>query len=166
MDLEGSCYCGRIRFTVVSHTPYPYLRCYCTVCRKTAGAGGYAVNIMAQADTLRVTGEEHLGFHQARIEDEAQPGRLKTSPGKRYFCRHCGSPLWVADPRWAGWIYPFAGAIDTPLPAPPERAHMMLDFRAPWCEPSQGERDVHFGRYPDEGIAEWHERHGLHERRR
>ena len=53
MKLEGSCHCGAVHFTVESHTPYPFLRCYCSICRKTAGGGGYAINIMG--DGLRDT---------------------------------------------------------------------------------------------------------------
>jgi hypothetical protein len=28
-----------------SHTPYPYQRCYCSICRKSAGGGGYAITV-------------------------------------------------------------------------------------------------------------------------
>ena len=38
MRLEGSCRCGAISFSVDSHTPYPYQRCYCSICRKSAVA--------------------------------------------------------------------------------------------------------------------------------
>ena len=63
MEIQGSCYCGQVKFTAVSHTPYPYMRCYCSMCRKTAGGGGYSINIMAQADTFKVEGEEHVAVH-------------------------------------------------------------------------------------------------------
>src|ERR1043166_9390319 len=132
MKLQGSCYCGRVTFAAGSHTPYPYMRCYCSISSKTAGGGGYAINIMAQADTLEIHGSEHLVFHQARIADADRPGEFNTSSGKRHFCTHCGSALWIADPEWPQWIYPFASAIDTPLPKPPETFHIMLDFAAPW----------------------------------
>src|SRR3546814_2581266 len=42
MQLTGSCHCGAVRFTVDSVNPYPYQRCYCSICRKTQGGGGYA----------------------------------------------------------------------------------------------------------------------------
>jgi hypothetical protein len=161
--IKGSCYCGRVSYTAVSHTPYPYMRCYCSICRKTAGGGGYAINIMAESDTLKVEGEEHLVFHQARIEDEERPGETRISPGRRGFCRHCGSAMWVADPRWPQWIYPFASAVDTPLPRPPEIVHIMLDFAAPWVELPEGEGHRLFARYPDESILDWHKRHGVWE---
>jgi len=51
MRLEGSCRCGAISFSVDSNTPYPYQRCYCSICRKSAGSGGYAINIMGRAET-------------------------------------------------------------------------------------------------------------------
>ena len=42
MLLEGSCHCGKVHYTVESHTPYPFNRCYCSTCRKLDGGGGYA----------------------------------------------------------------------------------------------------------------------------
>ena len=80
----------------------------------------------------------------------------------RYFCRECGSPLWAADPRWAEWIFPYASAVNTPLPVPPETVHIMLDFKAPWIEVPTGKAHKHFDRYPDESIIDWHQRHGLY----
>ena len=39
MLLKGSCHCGAVRFSLNSRTPYPYMRCYCSICRKTGGGG-------------------------------------------------------------------------------------------------------------------------------
>jgi hypothetical protein len=41
----------------------------------------------------------------------------------------CGSALWVWDPRWPELVHPFASAIDTELPVPPKRNHMMLSSK-------------------------------------
>jgi hypothetical protein len=61
-------------------------------------------------------------------------------------------------------VHPIASAIDTPLPEPPERVRVMLEFAAPWCEvPEKGKGEWHFARYPKESIEEWHLRHGMHE---
>jgi hypothetical protein len=35
MMLDRSC--GAVRFRVRSRHPYPYQRCYCSICRKTQG---------------------------------------------------------------------------------------------------------------------------------
>lgn len=164
MKIDGSCYCDAIRFSAISHTPCPYMRCYCSICRKTGGGGGYAINIMAEADSLQVSDTQgKLAFHQARIEDAQNPGRMRVSPGKRYFCSGCGSALWVADPRWAQCVYPFASAVDTPLPIPPETVHIMLAFKAPWVTVPDGEGHRHFDRYSDEAIIDWHKRLGVYD---
>ena len=34
MHLEGSCHCGEVSFSLTSAHPYPYQRCYCSICRK------------------------------------------------------------------------------------------------------------------------------------
>ena len=48
MELQGSCRCGLVKFSCDSHTPCPYMRCYCSICRKVGGSGGFGINIMGQ----------------------------------------------------------------------------------------------------------------------
>ena len=160
MKLEGSCHCGAVKFRVESHTPYPFMRCYCSICRKTAGGGGYAINIMGDAATLSVRGAKAVSVYRARIREHAGE-RPKLSTARRHFCSKCGSALWAFDPQWPQWIYPFAGAIDTPLPKPPEHVELMLDFAAPWVEIPGGSGHTHFREYPTESIADWHAKRGL-----
>jgi len=155
MDLEGSCHCGKVRFQVRAMAPSPFMRCYCSICRKTAGSGGYAINLGADFTTLKVQGEEHLSVYNARMPDG------HASSGQRHFCRHCGSALWLYDPTWPELVHPHASAIDTPLPLPPQRTHMMLGSRANWAVPELREGDQRFDEYPEESLADWHRRHGL-----
>ncbi len=159
MQLKGSCHCGKVQFELTSHHPYPFNLCYCTICRKTAGGGGYAINLGGVADSLHVKGSAHVQIYQARLSDTT--GRKEKSAARRHFCRHCGSPLWVWDPRWPALIHPFASAVDTPLPTPPERVHLMLGSKAAWVQPSMGEHDQAYEAYPDEAIADWHQRLNL-----
>ncbi|MDT8449447.1 MAG: GFA family protein [Wenzhouxiangellaceae bacterium] len=154
MLLKGSCHCRRVRFEVDSPHPYPFNYCYCSICRKTAGGGGFAINLGARAETLQVRGREHVNVYYATIDGEQ-------SPGERHFCRHCGSALWVFDPRWPDLVHPFASAVDSVLPVPPERVHLMLSSKANWVPVPEGRTERHFDEYPDESLAEWHERHGL-----
>ena len=154
MRLEGSCHCGAVRFSVTSHTPHPYMRCYCSICRKTAGGGGYAINLMGEAKSLAVEGGESLTVYRARIDGGE-------SPLERRFCRVCGSALWAWDPRWPELVHPFASAIDTALPKPPERVHIMLDHAAPWVEVPAGPGETRFAEYPEESIEGWHRARGL-----
>jgi hypothetical protein len=155
MLLKCSCHCQAVRFTLKSNEPVPFMRCYCSICRKTAGSGGFAINLGGDFKTLKVKGREHLSVYRARL------GRGKVSPAERHFCKVCGSPLWVWDPRWPDLVHPHAGAIDTPLPVPPKAAHIMLGSRANWVAVQRARGDSSFEEYPDFSLAQWHARHGV-----
>jgi hypothetical protein len=159
LTLRGSCRCGAVSFSVESHTPVPYQLCYCAICRKTAGGGGYAINIMGDAATLKVEGEDAIGVFQAEIRDE--DGSCYVSSGQRRFCKGCGTALWMYDPTWPDLVHPFASAIDTDLPVAREKTHLMLRFKASWVEPDIGPGDQAFDGYPVESIEEWHRKRGL-----
>ncbi len=159
MLLEGSCHCRAVTFTLDSHTPQPFMWCYCSLCRKVGGGGGFAINIMADASTLTVSDSDAVADYRIKRRDR-DPDKFDTA--HRFFCRHCGTMLWAANDLYQDWIYPFASAIDTPLPQPTERVHMMLDFKAPWVAVPEGAHEVHFGRYPQESIEHWHRQRGLY----
>jgi len=158
MRLRGSCHCGAVRFACDSTAPYPFMRCYCSICRKTGGAGGYAINLHADAATLTVDGEDAINVYRAWLD---HPQRTQKSRGERRFCRHCGSALWVWDPRWPELVHPFAAAIDTPLPRPPQSTHIMLAAKPDWVAPCIAPGDLQFDAYPNESLVAWHERHDL-----
>lgn len=160
MHLEGSCHCKAVKFTVDSPHPVPYMRCYCTICRKTSGGGGYAINLGADFESLRAEGEENIRIYQATIADP-QTGKTEKSPAERNFCGLCGSALWLWDPRWPELVHPFASAIDSELPAASSHNHIMLTSKASWVPLNKSADDKCFDGYPDESLAEWHERVGM-----
>jgi hypothetical protein len=135
------------------------MRCYCSICRKTNGAGGYGINLGGDARTLEVTGQEHIAVYRARLPDGE--GGATESTAERRFCKRCGSGLWLYSPEWPDLVHPFASAIDTDLPRAPEHTHIMLDSKAGWVPVEAGGRDRRFDGYPDESLAAWHERLGL-----
>lgn len=145
MKLQGSCHCGAVHFSVDAYASMPYMRCYCSICRKTAGGGGYAINLGAHAGTLEVEGVENITVYRAR-----------PAGAERRFCKICGSALWVWDASWPDLVHPFASAIDTALPEPPKNEHIMLQFKAPWVKVEAGPDDVMFQSYPDLSLADWH----------
>lgn len=153
MLLEGSCHCQAVRFSVESHEPVPFMRCYCSICRKTAGTGGFAINLGADHATLKVDGMEHVSVYRATMAG-GHP-----SSGHRHFCQRCGTALWLWDPTWPELVHPHAGAIDTPLPVPPSVTHMMLGSKPDWVEAHVKAGDLAFDAYPEESLAEWHRRH-------
>ncbi|NNN26581.1 MULTISPECIES: GFA family protein [Pseudomonas] len=159
MLLEGSCHCGAVHFSLHSAHPYPYQRCYCSICRKTQGGGGYAINLGGEAASLRVRGRKHISIYHAKLREEGQ--RTRTSGAERHFCSLCGSGLWLYDARWPELIHPFASAIDTPLPVPPEHTYLLLRSKASWVEVQATPHDLQFDDYPQESIAQWHQRLSL-----
>lgn len=160
MKLEGSCHCQSVQFSLTSYHPYPFNVCYCTICRKTAGSSGSAINLSGDAESLKIEGKEHLSVYQARKID-SETTAVSESPMQRNFCRICGSHLWCWDPRWPELLHPHAGAIDTELPKAPERTHLMLGAKHSWVPLALSEHDQCFDEYPSESIAEWHERNHL-----
>jgi len=160
MHLKGSCHCGKVKFAVESAEPVPFMRCYCSICRKTAGAGGYAINLGADAQSMRVTGKKFVGIYRARLPNKAGNG-TRLSSARRHFCTRCGSALWVWDPTWPEHIHPHAGAIDTPLPVPPGNVHCLVGSKASWVKIEGEPDDPRFKEYPDMSLAQWHERKGL-----
>ncbi len=160
MHLQGSCHCGQVAFSLHCAHPYPFNLCYCSICRKTAGGGGFAINLGGDYATLKVEGKEHVSIYQAMITD-ADTGERQQSSAQRHFCSNCGSALWLWDPNWPELVHPLASAIDTELPVPPERTHLMLNSRVPWVKVHAEPDDKLFEGYPDESLAQWHRRLGL-----
>ena len=157
MRLEGSCHCRAVRFTVDAPSPVPFMRCHCSICRKTAGSGGYAINLGADAASLKVRGRRHLGIYHAVMREAGR--RATRSQAARHFCLKCGSPLWLWDPRWPELMHPHASAIDTPLPTPPEVVEAALEFAPAWVDVPKGRGHVHHALWPAESLEEWHQRH-------
>lgn len=166
MKLEGGCHCGKVRFTVDSNAPYPFMRCYCSICRMTAGSGGYGINLSGRFETMKIVGAESVSTYQVELCRTARgtgapEGELTTT--RRAFCSHCSTALWVYSPEWPELVHPFAGVVSTTLPRPPEIVHIMLEHKPDWVDVPEGPGHVHFQGYPEESIEAWHRRHGLWE---
>ena len=157
--VSGRCVCGAVRWSY--EEPFTaMLYCHCSICRKQQGGGGFAINLGADSATLKYTGKRHLGLYRAEIEDDERP-HCEVSTGERRFCRKCGSALWLYDPTWPELVHPFASAIDSELPKPPQRTHLLLKYKASWVEPEIRKGDLVFEVYPEESIADWHKRTGM-----
>jgi hypothetical protein len=160
LTLHGSCRCGAVSFRCDSHTPVPYQRCYCSICRKTAGGGGYAINLGGIAASLAVTDpDRRIRIFHAELRDA--DGACRVSTAERHFCSGCGTALWAFSPEWPELVHPFASAIDTDLPVPPSSVHLMLRFKPAWVILQQGPDDALFDLYPTQSLEDWHRERGL-----
>src|SRR5918992_1123761 len=117
MRLEGSCHCVAVRFSLQSAHPYPFNLCYCSICRKSAGAGGFAINLSGSYARLQIEGDDHIRVYHAVLRD-SEGTEIRRSDAERHFCGSCGSALWLWDPNWPELVHPHASAIDTELPKP------------------------------------------------
>ena len=102
--------------------------------------------------------EERKCTDEPRTDEHDERPRCEVSTGERNFCKKCGSALWLYDPTWPDLVHPFASAIDSKLPKPRERVHIMLKYKASWVEPNIRKGDKQFELYPEESIADWHKR--------
>jgi hypothetical protein len=115
---------------------------------------------MGDASTLKVSGAKNVSVYRVRAKNKGSK-RGTLSHARRSFCAKCASALWVWDPQWPESVYPFASAIDTPLPKPKRDIEMMLNYAAPWADVPKGRAHKHYEEYPKESIAGWHKKHGL-----
>src|SRR5690606_33807453 len=83
------------------------------------------------------------------------------SPAERHSFGERGSALWVWDPSKPELILPIPAGNHRPLAMPAGRRQRMLGSKAPRVEVRTDPRDKRFDEYPEESIAEWHERLGL-----
>lgn len=155
--LTGSCQCGKIAFSLESETPVPFMFCYCSICRKTGGSA-FGCNIMGLRETLRVRGKALLRSYHARIREPGKATRV--SKAERWFCGACGTHLYLSDDRWPTGVWPYASAIDTPLPIPKRPISIMTRFKPAWAPAWLFTHGKNFERYPELSIADWHEREG------
>ena len=161
MTLQGSCRCEAVRFTVNSHAPYPYQLCYCSICRKTAGGGGYAINLSAVAATLDVKGRKAIGVYRARYATRmvaiARSARASAISARSARAR-CG----CTTPRGPTSLHPFASIIDTRAAGAAGAHASDAALQAQLGESRRSARsDLTFDLYPKQSIEQWHKQHGL-----
>ncbi|CAE6530718.1 unnamed protein product [Rhizoctonia solani] len=154
VELKGSCHCGAVNFKCLSNTPVPYqVSKFIRICRKVGGYMG-SVNIMGLTKSLSVEGESNVKSYSPKHSETGEP-----LTSKRFFCQNCGSMLWLHDPSWDEWIYPFASAIDTPLPKAEKTLAIMRSSCPDYVPVPEGSAVLE--KYNDEGIEQWHKSRGV-----
>jgi hypothetical protein len=118
--LKGSCQCEGVQFVVDAIEPTG-VNCYCTICRKIAGAP-FAAVVMAKRGSFRIErGQELLAKHNA-------------TPGfDRWHCSRCFSPVYgdVAASSEMPLFFP-ATAFDAAEIAHLRFDHMFVRSLVPW----------------------------------
>jgi hypothetical protein len=107
---SGGCLCGKVRI-VASGRPYRVGLCHCLDCRKHHGALFHATAIFPQ-DAVAIEGETR-GY------------------AGRFFCPHCGSPVFA---RTTDEVEVSLGALDAPDQLMPTY-ELWTDRRERWLPP-------------------------------
>jgi hypothetical protein len=115
------------------------------------------INLGGDMGTMKIEGEEYLADYRAQVE---RKGRVAQSKHRRFFCQRCGCHLYAWHESWPDLVHPVASAIDTPLPEPPARVHLMLGSKANWVPAEAGPEDEQYEEYPRKSLADWHAEHG------
>ena len=121
-DLEGGCLCGAVRYRATALDGDVADYCHCGQCRKASGAPVSAW-IQVPPDRFTLTRGEPRAFHSS-------------ARGTRWFCGHCGGPLYMTDPenRSVGIAL---GSLDAPARVRPT-VHGWFGARLPWLEIADG----------------------------
>jgi hypothetical protein len=102
MRIIGGCLCGSVRFEGNAN-PQFQVKCYCTDCRKTSGAG-FAAMMGFPEDAISFRGEAR------EFCSRADSGR----DAIRAFCPTCGSGVYARNSGMPGMIFVRASALDDP----------------------------------------------------
>lgn len=118
MEYVGSCLCGQITFTMKGPVD-DYGYCHCSMCRKASGSAHSAnVTVMESDFELR--------------DPNAYIKEYMSSPGThRFFCSHCGSPIYTRKDARPDTVRVRLGALDTPFEKTASR-HTFVANKAPW----------------------------------
>ena len=117
--IGGSCLCGGIRFEIDGKVSGVGL-CHCSICRKVSGTASNAVVATARKSFRWVQGEDKVQVY------------TRETGWRSAFCRGCGSPAPLLDPRGKIYVVP-AGTLDDD-PGTRVEQHIFVGSKAPWDE--------------------------------
>ncbi len=117
MVMKGGCLCGKISYRI-SGNIVGINYCHCKQCQKASGSA-FATSAAVNIDEFKITtGKNYLKAYQS-------------SEGKdRYFCSHCGSPIY-SHRRHANTVYIRLGTLDDDPVKRPE-VHIFTTEKAGW----------------------------------
>lgn len=114
----GGCLCGRVRFEIDAAIR-SIVYCHCSQCRKAQGSAFATNGIVDTAHFRIIAGAENLSGY------ESSPGQ------KKYFCKHCGSPILSRSTTTPEQVRVRIGTLDSDITERPT-AHIFSTSKANW----------------------------------
>jgi len=119
-QVQGSCFCGTVRFTIELPTLFCG-HCHCSMCRRSHGAGYVTwIGVPYERFTLRAGADRLVRFQSS-------------DHGARSFCGICGSSLLCESSRHPDHLDIVLANLDGPIDRLPEM-HVYFSDRAPWVQ--------------------------------
>ena len=117
---KGGCLCGKVRYEI-SGPIENIVYCHCSLCRKAQGSA-FASNGNIDINHFHfISGEDQLTAYAASSEH------------KKYFCKHCGSPIMSTNTAYPDKIRVRIGSIESDIKEKP-LAHIFVSSKASWEE--------------------------------
>ena len=118
--VTGSCLCGQVSYSI--REPLASIEiCHCTQCQKAQGSA-FASNIpVNQADFVLHSGVDVLKAYASSMDK------------KRFFCSHCGSPVYSVRESLPGVLRVRAGLLNGAITVRPVR-HAYVASKCSWWE--------------------------------
>lgn len=114
----GKCLCGAVEVAIHGAIS-AIIHCHCSLCRKNSGTA-YATNgFVNSTEFIIEKGQEALSAFSFKA------GRT------RYFCQHCGSPVYSANDDDKSRVRLRLGIIDSAISERP-MSHNFIDSKANW----------------------------------
>jgi len=114
----GSCLCGIVQYEIQGAIE-DIVHCHCSRCRRAQGSSFATNGNVARHEFKFVSGEDQLTAYPS------------SATQKKYFCRHCGSPIISKNTNIPDKIRIRLGSIESTITERPE-AHMFVASKADW----------------------------------
>ncbi|HWC56908.1 MAG TPA: GFA family protein [Sphingomicrobium sp.] len=122
MGLTGGCMRGTVRYELKSD-PFDCGWCHCRTCQLSSGTPAQAFAGVPRGDWVATSGSESIRTVHS------------SSFGQRFFCRECGTPLFVTVEHQPDTLDFSAVTLDNPNAVPPEY-HIFWGSKIAWFNPA------------------------------
>jgi hypothetical protein len=121
IELGLNCSCHSIQCKIISEIK-AVVNCHCNLCRSLSGSA-FNSYVVIDGDGLKyIQGEDKIATYS-----------LPESPGKKHFCKNCGTPLYNTNPKYGPVKIVYLGSI-TPNSTLVPTKNIFCHYKLNWVE--------------------------------
>lgn len=125
--MKSVCQCGK-SWVDIHSDEHVSINCHCGMCRAGSGAA-FTTWVMIKVDQVDI-GSRHGDLSIYKVSENL----------KRYFCAHCGTPVFVLDKRFPDYVAFCAGTLKEIEVKPPEGEYFYDDKASWYCAESNTQK--------------------------